>query len=479
MVSKIRKSKVITMCFFVGSATGDILAQADDWTTGPGGNSTRDCLSSQFAPSENQLLWQGSLPAIVAQQAVIEGNTVVMARITSFTIPTGTTIVAHDLHTGAQLWDIQLPYTPPDDWRSRVSAIRDGQVYATRAGNTNHSPLYALDVNDGSIIWESQDFIDESTTEGLAFTSNGDLIVGNFSSVMRISKNDGTTMWQTSRSCPTTNGCLVSVFANTGYFWQASGQGPIVTAIDLATGAVLYSSNGIGGGIVQQLGLFVGPDGTVYAPRTQNNIITDFLVALEDTGIALNEKWSVPIGYIPFGTMGVGPDGSVYSYQTDNDNDVFTILRIDPITGNIVDTSQPLAFGFPLAPRMAIDATGNVFVTNGSFPSGALYTLNADLTLRWSTNIPNVNIGGPAIGQDGILIVCGVGTDVRAYQTKLPQIPGDLNGDGVVNTTDLLLLFSSWGPCANCKLPEDCPADLDGDCTVSTNDLLLLFANWG
>ena len=125
---------------------------------------------------------------------------------------------------------------------------------------------------------------------------------------------------------------------------------------------------------------------------------------------------------------------------------------------------------------MAIDAAGNVFVTNGSFPSGALFALNADLTLRWSTNIPNVNIGGPAIGQDGILIVCGVGTDVRAYQTKIPQIPGDLNGDGVVNTTDLLILFSNWGSCPNCK---SCPADLDGDCTVSTNDLLLLFANWG
>lgn len=479
MTSMTSKGKVLAMCFFVGSATGDILAQAGDWTTGPGGNSSRDCLSTQFAPSENILLWQGSLPAIVAQQAVIEGNTVVMARITSFTIPTGTTIVAHDLHTGAQLWDTQLPYTPPDDWRSRVSAIRDGQVYATRAGNTNLAPLYALDVNNGSILWESEDLIDESTTEGLAFTSNGDLIVGNFYNVMRINKSDGTTMWQTPRSCPTTNGCLVSAFGNTGYFWQASGQGPIVTAIDLATGTVMYSSSGIGGGVIQQLGLFVGPDGTVYAPRSQNNVITDFLVALEDTGTALIEKWSVPLGYIPFGTMGVGPDGSVYSYQTDNGNNLFTILRIDPITGDIVDTSIPLAFGFPMQPRMAIDAAGNVFVTNGSFPSGALFALNADLTLRWSTNIPNVNIGGPAIGQDGILIVCGVGTDVRAYQTELPQIPGDLNGDGVVDTNDLLLLFASWGPCANCKLPGDCPADLNDDCTVNTIDLLLLFANWG
>ena len=56
-----------------------------------------------------------------------------------------------------------------------------------------------------------------------------------------------------------------------------------------------------------------------------------------------------------------------------------------------------------------------------------------------------------------------------------PIIPGDLNGDLVVNTSDLLILFSNWGPCVNCN---DCPADLDDDCEVGTNDLLELFSNW-
>lgn len=57
--------------------------------------------------------------------------------------------------------------------------------------------------------------------------------------------------------------------------------------------------------------------------------------------------------------------------------------------------------------------------------------------------------------------------------------PADLNGDGVVNTSDLLILFASWGSCTVCNLPGDCPADLDGNCTVNTSDLLVLFANWG
>ena len=53
---------------------------------------------------------------------------------------------------------------------------------------------------------------------------------------------------------------------------------------------------------------------------------------------------------------------------------------------------------------------------------------------------------------------------------------GDLDGDGHISTTDLLLLFGSWGPCRNCA---SCDADLNGDCNVNTVDLLILFGNWG
>jgi probable HAF family extracellular repeat protein len=55
-------------------------------------------------------------------------------------------------------------------------------------------------------------------------------------------------------------------------------------------------------------------------------------------------------------------------------------------------------------------------------------------------------------------------------------IPGDLNGDGVVNVADLLILFDNWGDCDDC---DDCPADLNGDCEVNVGDLLILFDNWG
>jgi trimeric autotransporter adhesin len=55
-------------------------------------------------------------------------------------------------------------------------------------------------------------------------------------------------------------------------------------------------------------------------------------------------------------------------------------------------------------------------------------------------------------------------------------VPGDLNGDGVVDVSDLLILFAAWGPCAD---PNDCPADLNGNGAVDVADLLILFDNWG
>lgn len=60
----------------------------------------------------------------------------------------------------------------------------------------------------------------------------------------------------------------------------------------------------------------------------------------------------------------------------------------------------------------------------------------------------------------------------------LPPVTIDLNGDGVVNTSDLLILFSSWGPC-DCNLAGSCLADFNDDGTTNTSDLLILFANWG
>jgi YVTN family beta-propeller protein len=54
--------------------------------------------------------------------------------------------------------------------------------------------------------------------------------------------------------------------------------------------------------------------------------------------------------------------------------------------------------------------------------------------------------------------------------------PADLNGDGMVDVLDLLILLDAWGACADCG---DCDADFNGDCSVDVLDLLFLLDNWG
>ncbi|MEE9129905.1 MAG: dockerin type I domain-containing protein, partial [Phycisphaerales bacterium] len=66
--------------------------------------------------------------------------------------------------------------------------------------------------------------------------------------------------------------------------------------------------------------------------------------------------------------------------------------------------------------------------------------------------------------------------DGNGIPDECESIPGDINGDGVVNSVDLLILLVNWGRCENC---DDCPADLDGNCSVGASDLLILLVNWG
>lgn len=408
------------MLFF--SACHLAAAQTNDWNTGIGGLAARYSLSSQLGPRNAMRAWTGGVAAQVSQQPVAEGHIVVMSRIINLSnTQGGTDIVAQDLISGAVLWRKQLPVDFQSDWRSRVSSVHWGVVYATRAGNTNKSYLYALRISDGAILWRSQALIDESTTESLVFAPNGDPVVGSMNSITRISVKDGTTVWSTPRTSPTTDGSSVALYGDRVYGWDAGSQGPKVVAYSLTTGARRYESLGIVGGFAQQIGLMVGPDGTVYAPRTQNNPATDFFVAFTDTGSGFAEKWRYPMGYTPFASFGVGPDGSVYTYSRSSP---ITVVRLDPTTGAVLNTSQPIPADF-FQPRMAIDFTGIVYLTNGAFGNGAVYSFNADLSLRWSEQIANVNLGGPTIGSGGYLIVAGTGTDVRAYAdpslTVLPE----------------------------------------------------------
>jgi hypothetical protein len=57
------------------------------------------------------------------------------------------------------------------------------------------------------------------------------------------------------------------------------------------------------------------------------------------------------------------------------------------------------------------------------------------------------------------------------------DVPGDLDGDGIVGITDFLTLLARWGPCPD-PCPPACLGDVDDDCEVGVNDFLFLLAVW-
>lgn len=405
------RSRIVLFTFLLS-----LHVSAQNWTVSTGGNPRRNGSSVEYGPNTETLLWSGGESSTIARSPVSDSIYLAAVRISnSSDFLNGSRIVVMDIRNGDTLWTKNLPVDyPSTDWQNRISAIRNGVIYASRSGNSNSSYLYALDAADGSVIWRSESLIDESSTEGLNFLENGDLIVGNINSILRINKLDGTTIWQTDRLAYG-DGAELAVFDSKIYGIINDLTELKVAAYDAVTGQLLYKSAAIDNGLVQQQALFMGNDGTVYLPRSQNNPITDSLYSFTDNGSGFTQNWSIPIHYIPFSSSGIGPDGSVYSYSRSG-----KVIRIDPATGNISDSSQVVLYGNASYPRMSIDAAGIVNVTNGGFSDGAFFSFNSDLTLRWQTSFTNVFLGGPLIGLDGTLVICGVGSDIRAYR-------GDVN----------------------------------------------------
>jgi len=85
---------------------------------------------------------------------------------------------------------------------------------------------------------------------------------------------------------------------------------------------------------------------------------------------------------------------------------------------------------------------------------------------------------------NGVLDECDI-ADGTSYDLNENGIPdecedlciGDVDGNGVTNTSDLLALLAAWGDCPD--PPEECPADIYPDGVVNTVDLLTLLADWG
>jgi hypothetical protein len=87
---------------------------------------------------------------------------------------------------------------------------------------------------------------------------------------------------------------------------------------------------------------------------------------------------------------------------------------------------------------------------------------------------PSANVRVRFVARDlaaGSLVEAGVDDFKIINVDCTSSIPGDINGDGVVNAGDLAGLLGAWGATSG-------PADINGDGIVDATDLAILVSNW-
>lgn len=411
----------------------------ENWTNN-GGNAGRNGQSSEVGPIGGGIvqLWPPIRVSIIAFHPFIEGSRVFVVRmkdVGSSASHEDSPVVALDLDSGEEIWFTHLPKNP-GDWTTWIAGVSGGMVFVSRSGNgaTVAAKIFGLDTATGEVVWESEDTVTAGWSDGVVFAPDGDLIVGSFTSLMRIDAVTGDTVWESPRICSVTGSCGAALGEDAVYVADTAGVswGHKLVKFDLASGTREYDSPVMNPGcLTLQNTPMVGPDGTIFLSRTQDNPACNHFYAFNDSGSGFVEKWRVPAALTNFSEFGVGLDGSVYMVAPGHE-----FVRLDPATGAVTATAGLLP-DFK-SPRIAIDAIGNVYLSNQAFASGRLYVYAPDLTPAWSTPVTKINFGGPAIGRFGTLVVCGTGTDARAYRRVGASAACFIFGDGFEtgNTSD-------------------------------------------
>lgn len=465
---------VFVLMVIGGSSAGQ------DWSNAGGGQG-RNGQTDQRGPDSATTIWTTAPSSIISWQPVVEGERVFVVRQTGFPPEPSSNlspIFALDLDTGAQHWRKDIPFLS-GQWTTWIAGVKNGRVYASRSGNgaSVNARVFCLDAASGDVLWQSTDTVNAGPYDGVVFASNGDPVIADFNRITRLNHMTGATVWRVNRVCSVSSSCGGAIFGDAIYVADAVVGGHAIKKFSLATGALLYQSAVMPGFTLQNTPM-IGPDGTIYLSRTQNNAAVDFFYAFEDTGSAIVQKWSTPAQWTTFSEFAVHPDGeSVYMIDPG-----LMITRRDRATGAIIAQAEAPIVNDPpnTTPRMAVDELGRLYVSNGAFTNGRVYSYDADLTLRWSVPFASVNIGGPVFGPAGTMIVGGTGTNLRAYRTACDA---DVNGDTEVDVLDFLDFIDAFGTCENqpapCAGSGGVDADYNGDTFVDILDFLDFFDAFG
>ncbi len=244
----------------------------------------------------------------------------------------------------------------------------------------------------------------------------------------------------------------------------AVSGGGIASGVNLGGGTAIFNNCSIadntvsdnGGGIIADRGTMILRGTSVdnnYAGLRGGGMygsLVGVLIAKDDSSFTGNYGDLAGGGIYVAGTYTVSADGAHFGSNASNMSDG---------SGGAIHNEDA-----------NVDIHGCSFANNSARSGGALFNgIHAQTTVRGSSFCGNElnDITGP-----------WTDNGANSFQGNCPPPVGnpDLNGDGVVDGLDLLILLAEFGPCAD---PNDCPADLNGDGEVDIFDLLILLDNWG
>ena len=148
-------------------------------------------------------------------------------------------------------------------------------------------------------------------------------------------------------------------------------------------------------------------------------------------------------------------------------------LRVPAPTINQVTPAEgPLAGGTPITIRGSNFVTGATSVSvDGTPATSVVVTSPISLT---AVTPPGLVEGSVSVD---VTTLGGTSSRPNAFTYESPLCPADLNGDGVVNSLDMIILLNAFGNCP--ASPASCPADLNGDGVVNALDVIILSNAYG
>jgi len=134
-----------------------------------------------------------------------------------------------------------------------------------------------------------------------------------------------------------------------------------------------------------------------------------------------------------------------------------------------LDADGP-SLGLLLHAQLLIDEHDSAYLAAGTLFEMAVCKVRSDGSSAWTALMSGGYANAMAFGHDGRSVFVVGGTTARLREEGHAA---DIDGDGVVDGTDLAVLLGHWGECT------DCQADFNGDRMVDGNDLAILLGAWG